>query len=238
MSEVKRYVTAWSDAEGPGRMVPVDAFDANGDVEYVTYDDHAEALARVERDLRDAHSHHAEEVDALKAEVAEWNDPDSDKRQALLEQIIFDMGPPDRSELDMREAQLAMTEAANATLRAEVERLKDDLRVVKHNLGDDYSPVPHIGDVVGELQRDRITLRAQLTRLQSEKSAAVEVLRGLEQAFRKEASEYVVAREEQYEFEQRTGTHNGPLRAMYSDKAETLLDVANRLAAALSGGAA
>lgn len=62
-------------------------------------------------------------VQKLKAEVERWEDPDSDERQKLQEEIIFSLGEGSRSEVELREGQLAQMEAALALARAEVERL-------------------------------------------------------------------------------------------------------------------
>ena len=82
--------------------------------------DAARALAS---EMRTAMGVARSEADAARAEVAEWNDPDSQQRMAIMEQIIFDLGDGLRSEIELREAQLDAAEAANVALRAEVERL-------------------------------------------------------------------------------------------------------------------
>ena len=63
-------------------------------------------------------------IEKLAAEVERWNDPDSDERQKLQEEIIFNLGDGSRSEVELREGQLDATEAALALARAEIERLK------------------------------------------------------------------------------------------------------------------
>ena len=49
---------------------------------------------------------------ALEAEIAEWENPDSDRRQALMEETVLAVGDGQRSEVDLRESQLDVAEAA------------------------------------------------------------------------------------------------------------------------------
>ena len=71
----------------------------------------------------------AEDINGeLKAELAEWRDPDSDRRQALLEETILAVGDGQRSEVDLRESQLYQAEAALALARQEI---RDNLDLIE-----------------------------------------------------------------------------------------------------------
>jgi chromosome segregation ATPase len=48
----------------------------------------------------------------LRAELARWKDPESPERQALQEEVILALGDGARSEIALRESQLAAAEAA------------------------------------------------------------------------------------------------------------------------------
>jgi len=65
-------------------------------------------------------------VAGLEAELAEWADPDSPRRQALMEETILALGDGQRSEVDLRESQLSVQEAVNASLRAELAKALDE----------------------------------------------------------------------------------------------------------------
>ena len=57
----------------------------------------------------------------LREQLAEWENPDSPKRHALLEEIVFNLGEGNRSEIELREGQLELAEARIAELDEQVE---------------------------------------------------------------------------------------------------------------------
>lgn len=57
----------------------------------------------------------------LRAKVEAWEDPLSPERTELVEQVVFDLGEGNRSEVELREGQVDLLEAANAKLRAELD---------------------------------------------------------------------------------------------------------------------
>ena len=57
---------------------------------------------------------------AAREQLAEWEDPDSAKRQALLEETVFNLGEGNRSEIELREGQLELAEVRIAELEADV----------------------------------------------------------------------------------------------------------------------
>jgi len=64
---------------------------------------------------------------AARAELERWRDPESAERLALQEDVIFSIGEGNRSEIELRESQLAQAEAALALARDEIAELRRDL---------------------------------------------------------------------------------------------------------------
>lgn len=62
---------------------------------------------------------------AAREQLAEWEDPDSPKRQALLEETVFNLGEGNRSEIELREAQLEAAEARIKEMEAELSVRRD-----------------------------------------------------------------------------------------------------------------
>lgn len=88
----------------------------------------AEALRNKLRDVMIlSEDEAADAIDALLAQVRAWQDPESPERLALDEQIIFSLGEGSRSEVELRESQLAQAEAALALSQAQVRALTREL---------------------------------------------------------------------------------------------------------------
>jgi DNA repair exonuclease SbcCD ATPase subunit len=112
-------------------------------------------------------------ADELRAELARWKDPESPERQALQEEVILALGDGARSEIALRESQLAAAEAALDRLRADHEALRETNARLQETLeayGDGGNEGPSIHAFIGDyraferLKADHEALRADFER--------------------------------------------------------------------------
>lgn len=153
-----------------------------------------------------------EVIRAKDAEIAEWNDPLSKRRQELMEEIVYDLGEGTRSEVELREGQLAVAEAALAEARAEIERLRERISYVlgafnpaglevdmPERLGgqrlldalcsldddDQFGDLKaELIDELGEVECDRDAALARVAELRAEQDAALAAQRQAEERVR------------------------------------------------------
>jgi len=99
-----------------------------------------EALVRERDDAIAARDGLKARVAELEAKLAAWQDPESPERLALDEQILFNLGEGSRSEVELREGQIAQTEAALHLCRARVAELD---ALIRERCGHICAPLGH-----------------------------------------------------------------------------------------------